>query len=195
METSQSRSNTTRYNFDTASRRGDRLLDKNEEKERKVKGETKEVALDFVLPVAQDRAETLNGMLAQFDKSREWAVSAIGKDEKSLLSNKRTLHYIKNLVQIVHDIVGIGLVTYFSADYLNRKVDLLEQVILIMQKQMKDLPAPEDLKKIREISAQKGELEALMDKLKQLEDEAEMEKMNTAKKLDKARQQVMKDIV
>lgn len=169
-------------------------MDKNEEKEREVK-EPEEVFNEIVLPVAQEYSEVIKNLLTKVDESHANMVSAIDEDAKSFLSNRRMLSYVRLLVVISHDIAKTSFITYFSADYIRRKLDLLEQAFLIMQKQLKDFPASEDVKKLREMSVRMTELDSLMAKLKKLEDQAEMEKADAFRKLDKARQQVLKDDV
>jgi hypothetical protein len=170
-------------------------LDKNEEKERGMKDRIASKNIDAVLPVAQDRTEGLKELLDTMEKSREYALSQVRKDAKSIFSNKRNLAYIELLIQLSHDTSRMGLVTYFSADYLNRKINILEKALTIAFNQITDLPRPEDMKKMREMATRMTELDALMKKLKEMTDQAEMEKANTFKKRDMARQQVLKGVV
>lgn len=173
-------------------------MDKNEEKDREVKQDANTTAEDMAkmfLPVAQDHAESLNALLKWVAEAENSLLSAVEKDMKSILNNKRTLSYVRNLVLFTHDVAGAALISYFSADYLGRKLDLLEQALVLMQRQLKDLPASEDVKKVREMSTRMTEMDALMAKLKQMTDQQELEKVNAWEKIDTARKQVMRDIV
>jgi hypothetical protein len=89
----------------------------------------------------------------------------------------------------------IELVSYFAGDYLNRKLALLEEIVLILANKVKDLPASADVKKLKTISQRMTEIDSLIKNLKDLTDQAEKEKIETFKKLDKARQQVLRDSV
>jgi len=150
---------------------------------------------EVTLPIAPEYGKQVKETLETIEKSYAMARSNIRKDATSTFSNKRTLNYIANLVELAHWSARLSLITYFSAAFLNRKADVLEEVIVILSRQLKDMPAPEDIKKVRELSATKTEIEALMKKLKEMTDQSEKEKVETFRKIDKARQQVMKDIV
>lgn len=167
----------------------------NEEKKRIVKIKPDAIDFDVLLPVAKDHTKELKEVIDALEKSQEAVLQAISKDEQSLFSNRKILSYLKVLMKFSHEMAIIGFITYFSSDYLHRKVDALEQIVGIMQKQLKDLPAPEDVKKLGEAAKQMVELEAALKKLKELEDQAVLEKANVFRTIDKARQQVMKDIV
>ena len=171
-------------------------MDKNEDRQQEEVSQipSKEVPALF-LPVAQEYGEVLKDLLATLEKSREYSLSLIRNDIKSLFSNKRMLYHIMYLVQISHDMAKIGLVSYFSGDYLNRKLALLENIVLTMQSKMKDLPASADVKKLKTISKQMTEMDSLIKNLQDLANQSEKEKIETFKKLDKARQQVLRDSV
>ena len=171
-------------------------MGKNEEKERKIEeNETFSKLEQVTVPIGQEYGKAIKDVLEIIDKSYVSALSAIGKDTRSIFSNKRTLRYIANLVELAHWSARLSLLAYFSSDFLNRKVEMLEEVIVILSRQLKDMPAPEDIKKLRELATTKTEIEALMKKLKEMTDQSEKEKVDTFRKIDRARQQVMKDIV
>jgi hypothetical protein len=171
-------------------------LDKNEEKEREVKKETNATKLENVtLPVAPEYGKTIKDVLEAMDNDKARVFSLINKDARSLFRNKRALKYIAHLLEYNHRAARISLIAYFSADYLDRKIEMLEEIIMILMRQLKDLPAPEDIKELREFSTRKTELDLLMKKLKELTDQAEKEKGEAFRKIDVARQQVLKDVV
>jgi len=150
---------------------------------------------EVTLPIAPEYGKQVKETLEMIEKSYAMARSNIRKDATSMFSNKRTLNYIANLVELAHWSARLSVITYFSADFLNRKAEVLEEVIVILSRQLKDVPAPEDIKELREFSTRKIELDSLMKKLKELTDQAEKEKAEAFKKIDVARQQVLKDIV
>lgn len=171
-------------------------MDKNEEKEREVKEKTNAAKLENVaLPVASEYAKVIKDILKNMDNDNARISSLINKDARSLFRNKRALNYIAHLLEYNHRAARISLIAYFSADYLNRKLEMLEEVIMILMRQLKDLPAPEDIKELREFSTRRTELDLLMKKLKELTDQAEKEKGEAFRKIDVARQQVLKDVV
>ena len=171
-------------------------MDENEEKEREVKEETDATKLENVtLPVAPEYGKTIKDVLEAMDNDNANIRSLINKDARSMFRNKRALNYIAHLLEYNHRAARISLIAYFSADYLNRKIDMLEEVIMILMRQIKDLPAPDDVKELREFSTRKTELDLLMKKLKELTDQADKEKAEAFRKIDVARQQVLKDIV
>jgi hypothetical protein len=167
-------------------------LDKNEEKEREIEIAKLEA---ITLPIAPEYGKAMKDILESIDKTDANTLLAISKDAMSLFSNKRTLGYIRVLVENLHRIARVSLITFVSTDLLNRKLGLHEQILLILQKQMQRLPTPEDVKKLKELSIRMTELDSLMEKLKKMSDEAEIEKAEAFRKLDKARQQVLKGVV
>lgn len=171
-------------------------MDKSEEKEREVKEKRDATKLETVaLPVAPEYGKALKDVLEEMDSNNAGMRSLINKDARSIFRNKRALKYIAHLVEYNHHVAKMTMIAYFSADYLNRKLEMLEEVITILMRQMKDLPAPEDIKQLREFSTRKDELDLLMKKLKELTDQAEKEKAEAFRKIDVARQQVLKGIV
>jgi len=170
-------------------------LDKNEEEDRKIEDKTFSKLETVTLPVASEYSKGIKDVLETIDKYYASALLTISKDSRSLFSNKGMLRYIANLVELAHWSARLCLIAYFSADFLNRKAQMLEEVIVILSRQLKDMPAPEDIKELREFSTRKTELDSLMKKLKELTDQAEKEKAEAFKKIDIARQQVLKDIV
>jgi hypothetical protein len=198
LETSQSGSNTTRHNLDSISGGGDRLLDKNEEKERKVKDGKSATDLEaVVLPVASEYGKALKETLDELERYHADFHSLIEQDAKSMFRNKSVcaLSHTVELEDYIYRIARISLIAYVSDDYLNRKLGVLEDVIKVVIRQIKDLPSPEDVKELHGFSTRKTELDLLMNKLKELTDQAEKEKAEAFKKIDRARQQVLKDVV
>lgn len=170
-------------------------MDKNEEKEREVKEENATKLENVALPIAPEYIKKIKDMLEEMDKSDDYELSLIKKDARSMFRNKRALNYIARLVEYNRRVARISLIAYFSDDYLNRRLDIIDEVITILIRQIQDLPTPEDIKELRGFSTRKTELDLLMKKLKELTDQAEKEKSEAFRKIDVARQQVLKDIV
>jgi hypothetical protein len=157
--------------------------------------ETKQAIENIALPISQENVKALKNLMEAIDKWKEDASEEIDKETKSLFTNKKFLRYVLNLVNVLYESYRASEIAYFSLDFINRKVMMLEQVLTVMQNQLKEMPASEDVKKFREMSARMTEMDSLMTKIKQMTEQAEMEKANAFRKLDKARQQVMEDIV
>jgi hypothetical protein len=170
-------------------------LDQNEEKEREIKEDNSTKLERVALPIASEYAKEVQKMLDEMDESDNQVLSLINKDAKSMFKNKRALKYIARLIEYNRQVARTSVVAYFGTDYTNRKLNMLEEVITTLIQYITSLPQPEDMKKLKDFSQQMAELDVLMKKLKELEDQAEQEKAEAFKRIDKVRQQVLKDVI
>ena len=119
-----------------------------------------------MLPAAQEYVEKLNALLTTIEDSRVKAIAAIEKDEKSFLSDKKTLCYILDLTNISYEATKLAITSGYAIDFLNRKTDILKEALLITITKIKEMPETKDLENLRKISKQITGMDEIMQKLK-----------------------------
>jgi len=119
-----------------------------------------------VLPVAQEYVDKLDGLLTTIEDSRIKAIAAIEKDEKSFLSDKKTLCYIVDLTNISYEATKLALATGYSVEFLNRKTDILKEALLLTITKIKEMPETKDLEDLNKISKQMTDMDEIMRKLR-----------------------------
>ncbi len=119
-----------------------------------------------VLPVAQEYVDKLTGLLTAIEDSRVKAIAAIEKDEKSFLSDKKTLCYIVDLANISYEATKLALATGSAIEFLNRKTDILNEALLLTITKIKEIPETKDSEDLRKILSQTADLDEIMQKLR-----------------------------
>ncbi len=170
-------------------------MDKTKSKNTKVTSPKKQLE-PFYVPVSEEHAKDLQDFIVEIEKSRERALSEISKDAKSIFTNKKTLAYILNLINISHEVSKDAMIGIYSLKFANEKIDLLEQAIAILMtkiERLEKLSNVRDVKELKETQKEQEELDAIKAKIKV---QCEKEELLVNDKLDKIRQEMLRfDVV
>jgi len=169
-------------------------LDKDENrKQEEVKTpQTQKPFSHIELPIALEYNNVVKDLLNQIEDSHASAVIAIDEDSRSIFSNKKILLYVMNLVNISHEMSRYSIISAFAVDYVNRKLEVVEKAVQFLIEKTKRLPTKADLKKLKKISKQLTDIDAVMQNVKVMA-EKEKEVAEAVKKIDKDRQEVLRD--
>ena len=172
-------------------------MDKTENRKEKVNETIEQKSMGVLeIPVGLEYTKDLEDFLKRIDASRDRAVTQIRKDAKSFFSNKKTLLYILNLVDLSHEMAKIGITTAYGIEVINRKLSLLEQAVVILaskkQKSEKTLSS-ENMKEQKNVAKQQRELEEILSKM---DIQKQKETLEAFQRLDKIREDLLRvDIV
>ena len=170
-------------------------MDKTKSKNTKVTPPDKQLE-PFYVPVSEEYAKDLQDFIVEIEKSRERALSEIRKDAKSIFTNKKTLAYILNLINISHEVSKDAMIGIYSLQFANEKIDLLEQAIAILMTKIGRLEKLSSVKDVKELKETQKEQEALDEIKAKIKVQCEKEELLVNDKLDKIRREMLRfDVV
>lgn len=90
----------------------------------------------LTLAISTEKAVLLDRLMKAVDESHKQAMEAIKKDAHSFFSNKQTLFYIYNLVEVSHEVGKWALLSMFSIELAHTKIANLEKIVETMTQKL-----------------------------------------------------------
>lgn len=137
-------------------------MDKDEERHENKVEKVKQKPLGIVyLPMALEYRDAVAGLLDDIENSRKDGQRLIQKRFKSMFADKTVLGIIAKLVNVSHEISSLAIKTAYTADYLNRKTEILEDILRKLVDKVKDMPAKEDFEELIRVKEQIAHIDAV----------------------------------
>jgi hypothetical protein len=137
-------------------------LDRDEERKQKIIQKRIELV---ELPVAYEYSDDLEDFLKTIEGAHQKALDSISIKKRSFFSDKDVLLYVKNLVNLSHEMGKINVQTMMACEFLYRKTELMEEIMKKMLDKMEKMPDLKDVEELKSMSRQLSAIDSVIGKI------------------------------